>query len=58
MVDVQLVLKRGSVVEDQSIPGTIRVLQEGRDLDGRIIRVAVELSEDDHRFDIVTVIAG
>jgi hypothetical protein len=56
-VDVQSVLKRGSVIEDQSERGVVRVLLQGRDLDGRIIRVVVELREDDHRLDVVTVIA-
>jgi hypothetical protein len=56
-VDVQSILKRGSVIEDQSEGGVMRVLQEGRDLDGRRIRLVVELRDDEPRLDVVTVIA-
>ena len=56
-VDLQHVIERGAVIEDQSEHGQTRLRMRGRDVDGRSLELVISVDEGEASMHVVTVIA-
>jgi hypothetical protein len=56
-VDLQHVIERGAVTEDQSEHGETKLRMRGRDVDGRSLDIVIVIDEGEVSIRVVTVIA-
>lgn len=56
-VDLQHVIERGAVTEDQSEHGLTKLRMRGRDVDGRSLDIVIVIDEGEVSMRVVTVIA-
>lgn len=57
IVDIQHVIERGAVVEDQSEHAQTKLCMSGRDVDGRRLEIVLVVDEGEAWLRVVTVIA-